>query len=133
MKDAKPGEPFVPVVHKRDANGARLDDAQPAAAAARAAYAQAVDPQRSSIAGNEFLVAYVPGIQPQSFVLGDSAKLIPAGSDIVLQMHYTANGQAADGRYQGRAGAGERDTEASLPDYRCLRYQSGDPTERSQL
>jgi len=52
------------------------------------------DPQRQSSQGNEFLVAYVPGIQPQNFVLGDSAKLIPAGSDIVLQMHYTPNGKA---------------------------------------
>ena len=50
--------------------------------------------QQAGAAANEFLVAYVPGIQPQSFNLtGDSAKLIPAGADIVLQMHYTPNGQ----------------------------------------
>jgi hypothetical protein len=43
--------------------------------------------------GAEFLVGYAPGLQPQRFDLaGDSAKLVPAGSDIVLQMHYTANG-----------------------------------------
>ena len=86
MKDAKPGEPFVPVVHKRDANGAGIGVERRSPSA---------DPQRQGVLGSEFLVAYVPGIQPQSFVLGDSAKLIPAGSDIVLQMHYTPNGKAA--------------------------------------
>lgn len=91
LKDAKPGEPFVPVIHKRDANGAGtgVDSRSP-------------DPQQqqrgrnSDLAsgGNEFLVAYVPGIQPQMFDLsGNSAKLIPAGSDIVFQMHYTPNGR----------------------------------------
>ncbi len=86
MSEAKPGEPFVPVVHKRDANGAGT---------AVQRRSPTSDPQRRDILGSEFLVAYVPGIQPQTFVLGDSAKLIPAGSDIVLQMHYTPNGKAA--------------------------------------
>ena len=88
MKDVRPGEPFVPVVHKRDANGASTGIER-----------QNADPQRgrdpqAGILQSEFLVAYVPGIQPQTFVLGDSAKLIPAGSDLVLQMHYTPNGKA---------------------------------------
>ena len=85
MKDAKPGVPFAPVVHKRDANGARVDD-----------------PQRGGESGGsgggafgEFLVGFAPGLQPQRFDLGGAAKLVPAGSDIVLQMHYTANGKAA--------------------------------------
>ncbi|HXB21539.1 MAG TPA: hypothetical protein VNV88_09160, partial [Candidatus Solibacter sp.] len=88
LKDAKPGEPFVPVIHKRDANraGTGIDPRSP-------------DPQQrgqqQAAVGNEFLVAYVPGIQPQTFNLtGNSAKLIPAGSDIVFQMHYTPNGKA---------------------------------------
>ena len=90
LKDAKPGEPFVPVIHKRDANGA-----------ATGTDPRSPDPQQNrqnaqAAAANEFLVAYVPGIQPQTFNLtGDSAKLIPAGSDIVFQMHYTPNGNAA--------------------------------------
>jgi hypothetical protein len=90
MKEAKPGEPFIPVVHKRDANGAGIGIERQNADPQRAR-----DPQQGGILGSEFLVAYVPGIQPQNFVLGDSAKLIPAGSDIVLQMHYTPNGKAA--------------------------------------
>jgi hypothetical protein len=89
MKTTKPGEPFVPVIHTRDAAGAgtgidqRSPDQRPREA------------QQQGFLGNEFLVAYVPGIQPQTFNLaGNSAKLIPAGSDIVLQMHYTPNGTA---------------------------------------
>ena len=90
LPDAKPGEPFVPVIHKRDANGAgagvdpRSPDPQ-----------QRARQQQQGPSGNEFLVAYVPGIQPQTFNLtGNSAKLIPAGADIVFQMHYTPNGEA---------------------------------------
>jgi len=89
MKDAKPGEPFVPVIHTRDAAGAGtgIDPRSPAPPPHEA--------QQQGFLGNEFLVAYVPGIQPQTFNLaGNSAKLIPAGSDIVLQMHYTPNGTA---------------------------------------
>jgi hypothetical protein len=93
LKDAKPGEPFVPVIHKRDANGAgtgvdpRSPDPQQRG--------RNGDQQQQGAGGNEFLVAYVPGIQPQTFNLtGNSAKLIPAGSDIVFQMHYTPNGKA---------------------------------------
>ena len=41
---------------------------------------------------NEFLVGYVPGMQPQRFDIDHSAKLIPAGADILLEVHYTPNG-----------------------------------------
>ena len=41
---------------------------------------------------NEFLVGYVPGMQPQRFDIDRSAKLIPAGADIVFEVHYTTNG-----------------------------------------
>ena len=42
---------------------------------------------------DEFLAGYSPGMQPQRFDVDHSAKLIPAGSDIVLQVHYTPNGK----------------------------------------
>jgi hypothetical protein len=91
LKEAKPGEPFVPVIHKRDANGAGIG-IDPRSADSRGRWRNG-EPQQQGALGNEFLVAYVPGIQPQTFNLaGNSAKLIPAGSDIVLQMHYTPNG-----------------------------------------
>src|SRR5205085_8599126 len=38
----------------------------------------------------ENVAGYAPGLQP--LMLRDSAKLVRAGSDIVLQLHYTANG-----------------------------------------
>jgi hypothetical protein len=87
MKDAKPGVPFVPVVHKRDENGAAISSSSRG------------DPQRgaerASMTSSDFLVGYAPGLQPQEFTLGGAARLIPAGSDIVFQMHYTANGKPA--------------------------------------
>jgi len=41
---------------------------------------------------SEFLVGYAPGMIPTRLQPG-RAKLIKAGSDIILQMHYTANGK----------------------------------------
>lgn len=40
---------------------------------------------------------YVPGLAPKTFPEG-SAMLIPAGSDLVLQLHYTTNGKATTDR-----------------------------------
>ncbi|MBV9037928.1 MAG: thiol-disulfide isomerase [Acidobacteriaceae bacterium] len=40
---------------------------------------------------NDILLVYAPGSAPDQWP-EDYAKLIPAGSDIVLQMHYTAHG-----------------------------------------
>ena len=45
-----------------------------------------------AVLDNEFLVGYVPGMEAQRFDLDDSAKLIPAGADIVFELHYTTNG-----------------------------------------
>ena len=42
----------------------------------------------------EIVDTYVPGAIPHKLLPGQ-AKLIPAGSDIVLQMHYTTNGKPA--------------------------------------
>jgi hypothetical protein len=81
MREAKAGVPFVPRAPKRDANGAEVADQRSRRG------------DNDGMLGAEFLVGYAPGLQPQRFDLaGDSAKLVPAGSDIVLQMHYTANG-----------------------------------------
>jgi mono/diheme cytochrome c family protein len=46
----------------------------------------------SSLNGWEAI--YVPGTAPANFGLHGGAKLIPAGSDFVIQMHYVANGTA---------------------------------------
>ncbi len=90
MKDAQPGIPFTPVTYERDANGAATKRIQ----------RESSDTQRGgggdgdAIAGVENLVGYAPGLQPQRYdLVPGTAKLIPAGSDVVLQMHYTPNGK----------------------------------------
>ena len=78
MKDAQLGIPFVPVKeenkekrkHKRDG-----DESGPP----------------------ELLVGFAPGLPPGILRPGQ-AKLVKAGSDFVLQMHYTANGKAGTDR-----------------------------------
>jgi len=77
MKDAKVGEAYIPP---------GTEDGSPAPPAP-------VDPNVDQ--RNEWLLGYVPGTQTQSYFDLDhkAAKLIPAGSDIVFEMHYTANGK----------------------------------------
>jgi mono/diheme cytochrome c family protein len=78
LREAKPGIAYIPDVSSHDG--------QP----------DSTDPQARLIdAGDEYLAGYAPGMQAQRFDIDHSAKLIPAGSDIVLQIHYTANGKTA--------------------------------------
>ncbi len=46
---------------------------------------------------SDLLLVYAPGNEPDRLPEG-MAKLIPAGSDLVLQMHYTPNGKAVEER-----------------------------------
>jgi hypothetical protein len=46
-------------------------------------------------AGSDILTIYTPGNIPDTF-RPNQAKLIKAGSDLVFQMHYTANGKTAE-------------------------------------
>lgn len=51
----------------------------------------------SSAFGGQWLVGYAPGFVPD--MNGDNeARLVKAGSDIVIQMHYTANGKSEKDR-----------------------------------
>jgi hypothetical protein len=43
---------------------------------------------------SDMLLVYAPGSSPDQWP-EDMAKFVPAGSDLVLQMHYTTNGRAA--------------------------------------
>jgi hypothetical protein len=85
LKGLKPGVPF-------DAKQA-MEDAQ------REAQAHPQQGQRRGEGGGggfggDFLAGYAPGTLPNIMKPGQ-AKLIPAGSDIILQMHYTATGKAS--------------------------------------
>jgi hypothetical protein len=54
-------------------------------------------PGEREVDRRELLLGYEPGYHPQPW--GPSrAKLIPAGADIVLEIHYTANGKAVEDR-----------------------------------
>jgi hypothetical protein len=75
MRDAKPGVPFVPV---RGERGRRQDG-------------------DGNATSSELLVGFAPGLPPTMLKPGQ-AKLVKAGTDIVLQMHYTANGKAGSDR-----------------------------------
>jgi hypothetical protein len=73
LKDAKPGIPFVPEKVKED------------------------EKKDTSELPSDFLVGYAPGQPPEKFKPGQ-AKLIKAGSDIILQVHYTTNGKPSRDR-----------------------------------
>jgi len=65
LREAVPGEPYVPKKDAKESQGVSF--------------------------GGQFLVGYAPGTVPDILKPGQ-ARLIKAGSDIVLQMHYTADG-----------------------------------------
>ena len=46
----------------------------------------------------DILGKFNPGVGAQDFVLSDSAKFVPKGSDLIFEIHYTAVGQAATDR-----------------------------------
>lgn len=79
--EAEPGIPFVPPKKREDGS------------------------PRSDISGNngqnEVLTIFTPGMAPDIWAPG-VGKRIPAGSDLVFQIHYTPNGKAV--RDQGRIG-----------------------------
>ncbi len=75
MEDAKPGVPFVP---SRDRPRRRSENRED-----------------GGMSGIELLVGYAPGLQPQALKPGQGM-LVKAGSDIVLQLHYTANGKPGE-------------------------------------
>lgn len=74
MADAKPGVPFIPGKENR---GARRQQSN----------------AQSNDLPSELLVGYAPGM-PADHSPAGAAKLVKAGSDIVLQLHYTTNGTA---------------------------------------
>jgi hypothetical protein len=54
---------------------------------------------RNSISeGNDILGKFNPGLGAQSFEIGESAKFVPKGSDLVFELHYTATGEPTQDR-----------------------------------
>jgi hypothetical protein len=82
LADAPIGKPFVPK---------RQERSRPRPAN------QASGDEGSSMAGTELLVGYAPGLPEQKFLPGQ-ARLVPAGADIVFQLHYTASGKPGTDR-----------------------------------
>jgi hypothetical protein len=85
MADAEPGVPFVPGKTARRRPAAEGN--------------APVDPQEGAIQllQSELLVGYAPGMPAQICPPG-AAKLLPAGADLVLQLHYTSTGKEATDR-----------------------------------
>ncbi|HBY60125.1 MAG TPA: thiol-disulfide isomerase [Solibacterales bacterium] len=54
-------------------------------------------PATRRVTTNEILAIYAPGQPPAEWPAG-MAKMIPAGADLVLQMHYTPSGRAEEDR-----------------------------------
>ena len=78
LKDAKIGVPFVPREMERQAE--ERNNGQKRQGGGGLGF------------GGDFLAGYAPGTLPDVLKPGQ-AKLVKAGSDIVLQMHYTADGK----------------------------------------
>ncbi len=81
MKKAKPGVPYELPKYE--------------AAAAESAPAANGSPPRQLEDGAEFLIGYSPGMPPQDFSTDHAAKVIPAQSDLVLDVHLTPDGKTA--------------------------------------
>jgi hypothetical protein len=78
LKDAKPGVPYVPQEPELSPEDQKKQE-------------EAEAKMPGIPFPGDFLVGYAPGTVPQEMKPGQ-AKLIKAGSDLVLQMHYTSNG-----------------------------------------
>ncbi len=64
---------------------------------------------------SDILLVYAPGSTPDNWPEG-MAKYVPAGSDLVFQMHYTTNGKAGNGCHADRIDLCEGAAEAARVD-----------------
>ena len=111
LRQAKPGVPFVP-----------LEEMRKAELEAERSGKQRRGGEGGMGFGGDFLAGYAPGTVPNIMKPGE-AKFIPAGSDIVLQLHYTANGSVGtDISKVGIIFAKQ------TPSKRVLTLAAGDPT-----
>jgi len=115
VKRMKPGVPFVPAEAQREAQRRAKEAAEKNPGQPQQARRQGGEGGgEGGIGGADFLVGYAPGAPPQTLKAGQ-AKLIKAGSAIVLQMHYTANGtEGVDKSRIGLKFSGEKPTQRML-------------------
>ena len=79
MKNAPEGELYNPPRGQAGQVGADLEDTKDASSGIKPV--------------QDILAKYNPGVEGQEFSVGNAAKFIAAGSDIVFESHYTADGK----------------------------------------
>jgi hypothetical protein len=92
MRSVKPGEFFAPKLKKEPVKKEAETKKQPETKQDPDSHPHPAT-TRQGVQG-ELLVVYTPGMQPLVMPNENEAKLIKAGSDLVLQLHYTTNGTA---------------------------------------
>jgi hypothetical protein len=85
------------VVYIRPPHSAWLQDAPVGVPFTASTLTNPEDRRGAHFTTADLLLVYAPGSSPDSWPVG-LAKIIPAGSDLVFQMHYTTNGHAASDR-----------------------------------
>ena len=96
MVELRPsGRPYVhhAVVYIRPPDSPWLKDAPRGVPFTPSTLADAQDQKDARMTDSDMLLVYAPGSAPGEWRDG-LAKFIPAGSDLVFQMHYTTNGHA---------------------------------------
>ena len=81
------------VVYVRPPNSKWLRHAPQKAPFTASTLSDSADRRDAEWTDSDVLLVYAPGSSPDEWS-GDRAKLIPAGSDLVFQMHYATNGHA---------------------------------------
>jgi hypothetical protein len=97
MSEFRPGSPahvHHAVVYIRPPNSDWLRHAPRGLPFTASTLSDPVDQRQAHETTSDLLLVYAPGSSPDQWPDG-MAKFIPAGSDLVFQMHYTTNGTAA--------------------------------------
>lgn len=98
MSEFRPGSPghvHHAVVYIRPPDSQWLRHAPVGAPFTASTLSDPVEKREAHETTSDLLLVYAPGSSPDEWPDG-MAKFIPAGSDLVFQMHYTTNGTAAD-------------------------------------
>lgn len=96
MSEFRPGSPahvHHAVVYIRPPNSDWLRNAPVGAPFTASALSDPIERRQAHETTSDLLLVYAPGSSPDEWANG-MAKFVPAGSDLVFQMHYTTNGTA---------------------------------------